>query len=206
MKDDKQPPLIVIAGPNASGKSTITKRLKLRPDFPSIYINVDEMMEYEGLSDEKAWEKADRLRADALENREPLAFETVLSNTDKIDFMKEAKKAGYCVSLYFICLQDPEMNVLRAQERCQDGKQSYITEDIVRDLYPKSIQTLSIALPVADEAMIYNNSWENPELIARKTKDGKIHTYPLKEKDERSIWTKQKIEELIGVESSQDES
>ena len=100
-----------------------------------------------------------------------------------------------------ICLQEADMNVQRAQERSQGvgGKQHYITEDIVRELYPNSLQTLKLALPVADEAAIYNNSWEKPELIARKTKDGKIHIYPLSDKDSRSKWTSTEIKALLGI-------
>jgi predicted ABC-type ATPase len=203
MNDDKNPLLIVIAGPNGSGKSTITEELQQKSDFPAIYINVDEMMKNEGLSDLEAWDEADRRRADALKKRESFAFETVLSNTDKVDFMKEAKKSGYYVILYFICVQDPEINVQRVQERYKRGEHN-IPEDTIRNLYPKSIQTLSQALPISDEALVFNNSLEKPELIAQKTSDGKVHVYPLHDKDVRSKWTESAINELINIDKAGD--
>ena len=198
MKDDSQPLLIVIAGPNGSGKSTITERLKQRPEFPERYINADEIKKDEGLTDLEAWEKAERQRADFLSNRESFAFETVFSHPSKIGLMKEAKKAGYWVQLYFVCLQDVEMNVQRVQKRHQNGGHD-VPEDRIRKRYVRSMQILSQSLPVADEAAVYNNSWENPVLIAHKTQDGKISVYPLEEKDPRSKWSKTEIEKLIGI-------
>jgi predicted ABC-type ATPase len=198
MRDGNQPLLVVIAGPNGSGKSTITERLKQRLEFPEIYINADEIKKNEDISDQEAWEKAERQRADALNNRESFAFETVFSHPSKIDLMKEAKEAGYWIQLYFVCLQDVEMNVQRVQKRYQSGGHD-VPEDKIRNRYLRSMQILSQSLSLADEAAIYNNSWENPTLIARKTQDGKIHVYPMKEKDTRSKWTRQEIKKLLGI-------
>jgi len=100
--------------------------------------------------------------------------------------------------LYFVCLHDAEINVQRVQKRCQRGGHD-VPEDKIRSRYYRSMQILSQALPVVNEAAIYNNSLESPTLIARKTKDGEIYVYPLKEKDPRSKWTKEEIEKLIGI-------
>jgi predicted ABC-type ATPase len=198
MREDNQPLLIVIAGPNGSGKSTIIERLKKRPEFPERYINADDIKMNEGLTDFEAWKKAEQQRADALNNRESFSFETVLSHPSKIDLMEEAKKAGYWIQLYFICLQDVEINVQRVQKRHQCGGHN-VPEDKIRSRYLRSIQILSQALPIANEAAIYNNSLENPSLIARKTQDGEIHIYPMKEKDSRSKWSKIEIEKLLQI-------
>lgn len=198
MKGNEQPLLVVIAGPNGSGKSTITKELAQEPDFPDIYINADEIKINEGLSDTEAWEEAEWRRTGALSNRESFAFETVFSHSSKIDLMKEAKEAGYWVRLYFVCLQDAEMNVQRVQKRHQSGGHD-VPKDKIRSRYLRSMQMLSHALPVVDEAAVYNNSWESPALIARKTHDGKVQVYPLVEDNPESNWTKQEIEKLLGI-------
>ena len=202
MKDDNQPVLIVIAGPNGSGKSTITKKLEQEPDFPDIYINADEIKKNEGISDIEAWEKAEKQRAYALNDRESFAFETVFSHSSKFDLMKQAKEAGYWIELYFMCLQDVEMNVTRVRTRYAAGGHN-VPVDKIRSRYIRSMQLLSQSFSLADEAMIFNNSWEHPELIAQKTGDGKVHIYPLQDKDKRSTWTKQEIEKLVGIQSTQ---
>ena len=115
--------------------------------------------------------------------------------------MMEDKEAGYWVELYFMCLQDAEINVSRVQKRHSTGGHD-VPEDRIRSRYVRSMQLLRQSFYLADEAMIFNNSWEKPELIARKASNGKITTYPLHDKDPKSIWTKQEIEKLLGVEIS----
>ncbi|MDR3264678.1 MAG: zeta toxin family protein, partial [Synergistaceae bacterium] len=198
MRDDDRPVLIVIAGPNGSGKSTITESLEQSPGFPDLYINADEIKKDEGLTDMEAWEKAERQRANALNNRESFAFETVFSHPGKIGLMQQAKDLGYWVRLYFICTQNADINVLRVRGRYNTGGHD-VPEDKIRNRYLKSMQLLSQILPVADEAYIFNNSWERPEMIARKTQDGRLHVYPLQANDIRSAWTREAIEKLIGL-------
>ena len=198
MKGDNQPVLIVIAGPNGSGKSTITKDLEQRTGFPDIYINADEIKKDEDISDIEAWERAEQQRADALNNRESFAFETVFSHPSKINFIQQAKDAGYWVRLYFICTQDADINVQRVRERHNTGGHD-VPEDKIRNRYTRSMQILSQTLSVVDEAEIFNNSWERPAMIAQKTHDGKVQVYSLHDKNKRSAWTKQEIEKLLGV-------
>ena len=112
--------------------------------------------------------------------------------------MKRAKEAGYWIELYFLCLQDAEMNVTRVRTRHATGGHD-VPIDKIKSRYQRSMQLLSQFFLLADEAMIFNNSWEKPELIAQKTGDGEIYVYPLSNKDQRSIWTKQEIEKLLGI-------
>jgi len=198
MRRDNQPALIVIAGPNGSGKSTITKDLEKRPGFPDIYINADDIKKNEGLTDLEAWEKAEQQRADALDNGESFAFETVFSHESKLELMKQAKESGYWVRLYFVCTQDSDVNVRRVKTRYGTGGHD-VPVDKIRSRYKRSMQLLSHSFSLADEAMVFNNSWEKPELIAQKTSDGKITVYPLHDKDPRSAWTKREIEKLLGI-------
>jgi predicted ABC-type ATPase len=198
MKDDNQPVLIVIAWPNGSGKSTVTKDLERRTGFPDIYINADDIKKDEGISDIEAWEKAERQRAEALNSRESFAFETVFSHPGKVDFIRQAKDAGYWVRLYFICTQDADINVRRIQARYKTGGHD-VPEDKTRSRYVRSMRLLSQVFPIVDEADIFNNSWEWPKMIAQKTSDGKIHIYSLDGEDPNSKWSKTAIEKLLGA-------
>jgi predicted ABC-type ATPase len=198
MRADNQPVLIVVAGPNGSGKSTITKDLEQRAGFPDLYINADEIKKNEDLTDIEAWEKAEGLRKEALNNRESFAFETVFSHPSKIDLIQQAKDVGYWVRLYFVCTQGSDINVQRVKERYNTGGHD-VPEDKIRSRYERSMQILSKTLPIVNEAFIFNNSWEHPEMIAQKTQGGKIQIYPLNTKNSRSTWTKEAIEKLLGL-------
>jgi predicted ABC-type ATPase len=188
----------VFAGPNGSGKSTFKRNLEDDPDFPKRHINADEIKENTGCTDLEAQAKAAQECEDALTKRESFAFETVFSHPSKLELMQRAKESGYWVRLYFMCLEDAEINVDRVNIRVNSGGHS-VPEDKIKSRYDRSMQLLQQSFNLADEAVVSNNSLENPELIAEKTRDGKVHIYPLHDKDSRSKWTKEKIKALLGI-------
>ncbi len=88
-----KPKLIVIAGPNGSGKTSITTQI-LRHEWVEgcVYINPDNIAQ-EQFGDWnspdavlKAAQFATELRENCLKNNESFIFETVFSTNDKIDF------------------------------------------------------------------------------------------------------------------------
>ena len=88
-----KPILIVIAGPNGSGKTTITSKV-LHHEWleDAIYVNPDQIAQekFGNWNDQDAVLKAaqycEQLREDCLKNRQSLIFETVLSTMSKVDF------------------------------------------------------------------------------------------------------------------------
>jgi len=94
-----RPKLLIIAGPNGSGKTSVTgKILKHKWVEGCKYINPD-VIAQENFGDwnsEEAVMKAVIFSAEerekCLKNSESLIFETVLSAQDKIDFIKRANK------------------------------------------------------------------------------------------------------------------
>ena len=85
-----QPEIIVFAGSNGSGKSTITKLAKT----VGIYINADEIKRSNHCSDLEAAQIAERLREDAISNGKDFTFETVLSTRRNLDLLIKAKQKG----------------------------------------------------------------------------------------------------------------
>lgn len=73
--DDKLPEIIVFAGPNGSGKSTITKMAKVIEP----YTNADDIKRTNYCSDLEAAQFAERMRENAIANKNGFTFETVLS-------------------------------------------------------------------------------------------------------------------------------
>lgn len=76
--DEKLPEVLVFAGPNGSGKTTITYMAKTT----GIYINADDIKKSSNCSDLEAAVKAEELRESLLEKGENFTFETVMS-TDR---------------------------------------------------------------------------------------------------------------------------
>ena len=97
MNDIHKPVLIVIAGPNGSGKTSVTSKI-LHHEWmeDSIYINPD-IVAQERFGDWnskdaviKAVKFCEELRETCLTERKSLIFETVLSVEDKVDYICRA--------------------------------------------------------------------------------------------------------------------
>ncbi len=104
-----RPRLIVVAGPNGAGKTSITEQF-LRHEWMGgcTYVNPDAIARDEfgdwNAPDavQKAAIRAANIREQCLRDGNGLAFETVLSMPDKIDFIQRAKQAGFFVRLFFV--------------------------------------------------------------------------------------------------------
>ena len=99
--------IYVFAGPNGSGKSTVINSRRKQLGFPALYICPDLLVPADKKNDKdeyiKAMQKAEETRFNAIQNEESFAFETVLSNPEKLDFIKFAKSKGYYVVATYIC-------------------------------------------------------------------------------------------------------
>jgi predicted ABC-type ATPase len=195
----------VIAGPNGSGKSTLTSGLELDPGFPALYINADQIKINENLGDYEAMARAEEYRQAAMSKRISFAFETVMSHHSKTDFMRRAKAEGYTVKLYFVLTEDPAINIRRVAYRRATGGHDVPINKIV-DRYYRSVNYLKEAIKTADIAYVYNNSWENPILIAEKHLDGEILAFPMNGAIPESEWTEKNIRALLGLGSGPSEN
>ena len=96
---ERRPTLCVVAGPNDSGKTTTTVQL-LNDEWTtdSLYINPDNIAQDtfgDWNSPEaviKAAEKATQFRYDCLQQGRDFVFETVFSSTEKLEFLRKAKR------------------------------------------------------------------------------------------------------------------
>ena len=177
----KRPLLIIIAGPNGSGKTTITRRV-IRHEWAEscVYINPDDVAQemFGDWNDNQAILKAaqycDNLREQLLAERKDMIFETVLSSKGKVDFIKRAVEAGYFVRVFFICTETPEINAARVANRVMKGGHDVpITKIISR--YEKAISNMATITKFIDRAYFYDNSRDNEEAqLLFRTTDGTI--------------------------------
>jgi predicted ABC-type ATPase len=173
----KKPILIIIAGPNGSGKTSITSRI-LEHEWVEecVYINPDEIAR-DKFGDWNnvdavlnAAKYAEQLREECLEKGKSLIFETVLSANDKIDFIKKAKEKGYFVHLFFVGTDSPSINASRIAQRVMEGGHDVpITKIISR--YSKSIINCSVCAKFVDRVYVYDNSleFEEPTILFKVT-------------------------------------
>ena len=103
-----------------------------------------------------------------LDNGNSFAFETTLSTKSYKNKILEAKANGYAVTLLFFWLQNVELAKRRVRIRVQEGGHN-IPEDVIERRYISGIKNLfEIYLPIVDDALIYDNSEGDPELVAEQ--------------------------------------
>ena len=164
-----KPVLIVIAGPNGSGKTSVTTKI-LDHEWmeDSVYINPD-IVAQERFGDwnsmeaiKKAVVYCEEWREKCLVERKSLIFETVLSAKDKIDYIERAKEAGFFVRLFFVYTKSPAINASRIAQRVMKGGHDVpITKVISR--YQKSILNCKYIATKVDRTYLYDNSVDDAE-------------------------------------------
>ncbi|MES2588365.1 MAG: zeta toxin family protein [Bacteroidota bacterium] len=180
-KNAKNPILIVIAGPNGSGKTSITLDI-LEHEWleNSVYINPDNVAneifgDWNSLDAVlKAANYCDDLREKCLSENKSIIFETVLSSQSKMDFIQKAKNQGYFIRFLFVCTNSPTINASRIAHRVLEGGHDVpITKIISR--FSKSVLNSLLVSKFVDRSYFYDNSLEDkePKLLFR-TKNGKI--------------------------------
>lgn len=97
------------------------------------------------------------VRNELLKRRESFTIETVMSSSDKIELLEEAKTLGYRNYLYFVATSSPEINVSRVVNRVFDGGHG-VPERKIRDRYLKSLSLLKSAVRLSSRAYIFDNS------------------------------------------------
>lgn len=167
MVSNHKPVLIVIAGPNGSGKTTVTEQI-LRHEWmeDAVYINPD-IVAQEHFGDwnsaeavKQSIDYCENLREQCLTQRNSIIFETVLSRGDKVDYIRRAKEAGFFVRLFFVCTESPTINAMRIAKRVmQGGHDVPITKIISR--YKLSVANCIKAARIVDRCYLYDNSAEN---------------------------------------------
>jgi len=163
---DERPVLVVLAGPNGAGKSTFfAEHLH---GLGLLFVNADHiarlLREAEPrLStrelDRRAFEEAERLRADLIDLRFGFCTETVFSDPAgaKLDFMQRARAAGFVVLLVFIGLASPVLSVARVATRVARGGHDVPNEKLFAR-YPRTLKNLSAAVTAVDRAFVFDNS------------------------------------------------
>ena len=168
-----KPRLILIAGCNGAGKTTVA-RVYL-PDKVHIkeFVNADEIAR--GISPynmEAVAQQAGRIQIDRiaalLAKSESFAVETTLSSKGMVRWAKEAKTLGYVVEVIFVYLNSVALAKERVRLRVVLGGHAIPADVIERRYYRGIANFMNTIRHLADEYSLTNNSQIPNALIANK--------------------------------------
>ena len=199
MSGTEKPRLIVVAGPNGAGKTSITEQL-LRHAWMGgcVYVNPDLIArdEFGDWNSEQAVLSAARrataIREDCLATRRSLAFETVLSTPEKVDFIRRAQAAGFFARVFFVGTDDPSINAKRVAQRVMEGGHDVPINRIIAR-YTRSLANCAVVTRLADRAYVYDNSIESePARLLFRVSEGRL----VKQYDRINAWALSVLREL----------
>ncbi len=167
--NEHRPVLIVIAGPNGSGKTSVTSKI-LHHEWleDSEYINPDNVARdiFGDWNNPNAVIQAanycNEWRERCLAERKSHIFETVMSANDKVDYILRAKDAGFFIRLFFVSTESPTINAKRVANRVLNGGHDVPIPKII-SRYDKSIANCRILSAIVDRLYVYDNSIEDTE-------------------------------------------
>ena len=160
----RKPELIVIAGPNGSGKTTVTQQF-LHHEWSEgvVYINPDQVAKdiFGDWNSKEAVLNAAKYcsewRERCLNEKVSFVFETVFSADDKVEFILKAKQAGFFIRIFFISTEHPSINAARITNRVMEGGHSVPIDKIITRYY-KSILNCETIADKVDRLYLYDNS------------------------------------------------
>jgi len=163
---ETQPVLIVVAGPNGAGKSTFFDEYLEDLDLP--YVNADRIARILREAtpraspadiDRRAFRHAETLRKALVEAGLSFCTETVFSDPAgaKLALLHAARRRGFAVFLVFVGLDSPALSVARVKQRVEQGGHD-IPDDKLHARFPRTLANLRAAVPVVDEAFLFDNS------------------------------------------------
>jgi predicted ABC-type ATPase len=154
--------VLVFAGPNGSGKTTVTRNLSTF----GTYINADDLKKEYGLTNLEAARQAEALRNSLIDCGADLSFETVLSTDRNLLLLERAKAREYEVQCIYVLTCDENINVARVRARHAAGGHD-VPEDKIRIRYQRALALLPRLISLCDKILVYDNS-DRPSLIFSK--------------------------------------
>ena len=167
-----------IAGINGSGKSTLTSSPAVRHELGVSVINPDEVARQISTDTGLDYSLANLAAAEITEGEvfqaaargtNAIAIETVLSSDKFYPVLNIAEKRGIQVGLIYVALRAVELSLKRIETRVAAGLHN-VTEERVRERWPKTHENLRRWAPRVDRLIVFSNNDANraPVVVALK--------------------------------------
>ena len=164
-KEDS-PTMVVVAGPNASGKSTYIANLYNKTSLNIPYVNADliNKLDLKNIKDENkrniiGMNLAVAKVEEFIREKRSFIYETVLSHPSKLELIQKAKDSGFEIISIFVYTESPEINLRRLKLRVLDGGHD-VPEDKLRNRYYRSLLNKNSLKELSNYFIEYNNSKE----------------------------------------------
>jgi predicted ABC-type ATPase len=108
----------------------------------------------------------------SVEAHQTVGVETVLSTPKYRALVRAAKRRKFTIRLIYVLLSSPQLNIERIRLRVAKGGHD-VPLDKILERRERSLRQLPWFLAQADEAWLFDNSGERPQLIGTKSK-GKV--------------------------------
>lgn len=164
--------VILFAGPNASGKSTMASTILQKIDLPFLNPDMVAKLLFNHIKDEEekyrthAMPYTEELRNRLIESGVSFSIETVFSDSRKLALVSELKNQGYRIYVVWMGTENPSINAERALKRQEEGGH-FVPPDKIQSRYYKSMQNLSKLIEISDSAIVIDNSIEPYVVIQR---------------------------------------
>jgi predicted ABC-type ATPase len=164
--------LYMIAGCNGAGKTTASYTILPEMLNCKEFVNADSIAA--GLSPfkpERVSFEAGRIMLNRISQligeKVDFGFETTLSAKSYISLIRNAREAGYEISLLYFWLSSPEFAISRVAERVRNGGHNIPSNIIERRYYRGISNLIKLYIPICDNWIIIDNMDEVPEVIAQ---------------------------------------
>ncbi len=172
----KKPKLYVIAGPNGSGKTTFAE--KFLPNYAGCFEFVNADLIAKGLSPfgpSRFAIKAGKLLLDQIANfskkKADFAFETTLAGKGHANILKQMKRDGYEIHLFFLWLPDVRLALARVADRVRKGGHNIPEQDVKRRFNRGVWNLFHIYRELFDTWTVFDNSSTDAEIIVKSERN-----------------------------------
>jgi predicted ABC-type ATPase len=168
------PQLVVLAGPNGAGKSTFYDAFLA--DSPLPFLNADLFAAETGVDSFEAARVLDATRARMIEDKLGFITETVFSDPHgaKLEMLRQARDAGYDVTLIYIGVANATLSGLRVDQRIARGGHD-VPRDRIAARFERSLRNLAQAIPLVATVQLFDNSSvDQPYRLIARFQDGAL--------------------------------